>query len=266
MLAPGGSVVVLPFEPREPENVNLLNAWKAQYGIDDQLQWVGGYDGRLDNRDDRIVLLRPEILAPNPMVVIHTAEDEVLYDDLRPWPTGADGQGGSLQRRSPVGFGNDASSWYSAPESPGAVRPQLPGDFDASGVVSALDVDSLAAQLQSGTHNLAFDLDGDARVTVTDRDVLVRVILGTNYGDANLDGIFNSSDLVQVFQRGHYEDSIAGNSGWSDGDWDGDGEFGTSDIVLAFQAGGYVLASMDAELAAAAVDAVWGGHGRHSMT
>jgi hypothetical protein len=44
---------------------------------------------------------------------------------------------------------------------------------------------------------------------------------------------------VAVFQAGHYEDAIAGNSGWSQGDWNGDAEFTSSDLVTAFQDGGY---------------------------
>jgi hypothetical protein len=66
------------------------------------------------------------------------------------------------------------------------------------------------------------------------------------YGDANLDGIFNSSDLVQIFQRGQYEDGRTGNSGWAEGDWNCDGEFNSSDLVLAFQTGGYTAASIAA--------------------
>jgi hypothetical protein len=58
-------------------------------------------------------------------------------------------------------------------------------------------------------------------------------------GDANLNGLFNSSDFVQVFQRGEYEDALPKNSIWSDGDWNNDQEFNSSDFVTAFQAGGY---------------------------
>jgi hypothetical protein len=61
----------------------------------------------------------------------------------------------------------------------------------------------------------------------------------TYYGDANLNGEFNSSDLVDVFQLGQYEDGVAANSGWAAGDWNGDREFDSSDFVTAFQAGGY---------------------------
>ena len=57
--------------------------------------------------------------------------------------------------------------------------------------------------------------------------------------DANLDGRFDTSDLVAIFQRGEYEDAIAGNSTWSDGDWNCDGDFTTSDLVVALQKGGW---------------------------
>jgi hypothetical protein len=58
-------------------------------------------------------------------------------------------------------------------------------------------------------------------------------------GDANRDGEFNSSDLIEVVAAGQYEDSIPGNSVWVTGDWDGDGDFTTSDLVAAMQAGDY---------------------------
>jgi hypothetical protein len=59
-------------------------------------------------------------------------------------------------------------------------------------------------------------------------------------GDANEDGVFDSSDLIKVLQEGEYEDDIAGNSTFGDGDWNGDGEFDTSDLIYAFQFGRYV--------------------------
>ncbi len=61
----------------------------------------------------------------------------------------------------------------------------------------------------------------------------------TYFGDANLDGEFNSTDFVDVLGRGQYEDNIADNSQWEDGDWSGDGEFDSTDFVVALTAGGY---------------------------
>jgi hypothetical protein len=65
-------------------------------------------------------------------------------------------------------------------------------------------------------------------------------------GDSNLDGKFDSTDLVHVFQAGKYEDAVSGNATWAEGDWDGDREFTTSDLVFAFQAGTYVAAATKA--------------------
>src|SRR5690606_11275138 len=58
-------------------------------------------------------------------------------------------------------------------------------------------------------------------------------------GDANHDGLSDSSDLVEVFGAGEYEDGIPGNSTWEEGDWNRDGDFDSSDILLAMQSGGY---------------------------
>ncbi len=119
----------------------------------------------------------------------------------------------------------------------------VPGDFDHDGIVNATDIDLISAQLRLPTPSLLFDLTQDNPTDFSDLDALIKHILRTSYGDANLDRVFNSGDFVQVFQRGTYEDAVFGNSGWSDGDWDADGDFGTSDLVLAFQAGGYTTNS-----------------------
>ena len=69
--------------------------------------------------------------------------------------------------------------------------------------------------------------------------MLIDTVMNLWPGDANLDGVFNASDLVSVLAAGEYGDNIVGNSNWSTGDWDGDGEFDTSDLVVALDAGGY---------------------------
>ena len=77
-------------------------------------------------------------------------------------------------------------------------------------------------------------------------------LVDANPGDANLDGVFNSADLVAVFKIGKYE---SGESAiWQEGDWNSDQFFDSNDLVLAFQAGHYVPASQagKAEMAAAA--------------
>lgn len=61
----------------------------------------------------------------------------------------------------------------------------------------------------------------------------------TWFGDANLDGEFNSTDLVQLFSIGHYDQDSRGEYGWTQGDWNGDRKFDSADLILAFQDGGY---------------------------
>ena len=58
-------------------------------------------------------------------------------------------------------------------------------------------------------------------------------------GDSNHDGIFNSSDMVVVFQAGEYEDGVPGNSTFEEGDWNGDGDFDSGDMVYVLQLGHY---------------------------
>jgi hypothetical protein len=115
----------------------------------------------------------------------------------------------------------------------------LSGDFDLDGSLTALDIDQLSAEIRRGGTNVSFDLNSDSRVDTADRTVWVHDLRKTYFGDANLDGQFNSTDMIAVFQAGQYEDMVSGNSGWSTGDWDGDGDFKTGDLVAAFQDGGY---------------------------
>lgn len=116
----------------------------------------------------------------------------------------------------------------------------LPGDFDADGNLDAADVDLLCAAIQSGNSDAIFDLNADGQVSRSDMDVMINDLLQTSYGDANLDGVFDSRDLVTIFQAGKYEEGVPGNARWVEGDWNCDGQFTTADLVLAFENGGYV--------------------------
>ena len=76
-------------------------------------------------------------------------------------------------------------------------------------------------------------------------------------GDSNHDGLFNSADLVVVFQAGEYQDGVALNSSYETGDWNGDGEFDSSDFVFAFQKGGYLADARIQAQTAAAIDVIF---------
>ena len=75
----------------------------------------------------------------------------------------------------------------------------------------------------------------------TQRTDYVHDVLKTWIGDSNLDGEFNSSDLIVVLSSGEYEDTTPMNSKWETGDWDGDKEANSSDLVFALSDGGYEI-------------------------
>jgi endoglucanase len=113
------------------------------------------------------------------------------------------------------------------------------GDFDTDGDVDARDIDLLSQTIRQGGRGLEWDVDGNGRIDANDRIYWVDELKHTFLGDSNLDGEFNSGDVVYVFTAGQYEDSTLGNSNWSTGDWNGDAEFDSSDFVTAFTEGGY---------------------------
>jgi ELWxxDGT repeat protein len=100
----------------------------------------------------------------------------------------------------------------------------LGDDRNQDGLIDVRDLDAICAGVSNG---------------VATRDEIEGFWLrqNTGPGDANFDRLFNSSDLVSVFQRGKYESGTQ--AIWSDGDWNCDGVFGSGDLVVAFQRGWY---------------------------
>ncbi|MCA9217215.1 MAG: cadherin-like domain-containing protein, partial [Planctomycetales bacterium] len=112
-----------------------------------------------------------------------------------------------------------------------------PADFDGNGTVDAFDVDLLTSGISAAVDS-RFDLNQDGTLNSQDRVYMIEVTLATTYGDSNLDGVFDSGDLVYIFQQRKFEDPTAV-AGWADGDWNGDGRFNTADLVAAFQTASY---------------------------
>ena len=236
-LGQGESLLVLSFNPERPENAARLAGFRTAHRIGSAIRVVGGYGGRLGDAGDVVRLLRRAASpADRPNFVPYVLVDEVVYD-MAPWPIDADGGGTSLQRLTPVSYGNDVTSWFSAQGSPGSPTNDLWGDFDGDSVVDGADIDLLATAIRNNRADSQFDLNADGVVNEDDRMVLVGEVMGLTPGDANVDGIFDSSDLVFAATFGEFEDDTAGNSTWGEGDWDGDGDFTTEDIVFAFTFG-----------------------------
>ncbi len=124
---------------------------------------------------------------------------------------------------------------------------EVDADFNDDGLYALNDLDSLATAIALGLHPTIYDLTYDQRVDLADHDAWLTAAGARNLkpgrpypqGDSNLDGLFDSSDLVAIFQQGEYEDALQGNSSWSDGDWNCDGDSTTADLVTAFQTGMY---------------------------
>ncbi|MCA9196528.1 MAG: hypothetical protein KDA87_03280 [Planctomycetales bacterium] len=113
------------------------------------------------------------------------------------------------------------------------------GDVTKDGLLDEFDIDAVSEAIRRDWSELpvVYDLNQDGTLDGEDRRFWVREVKQTYFGDANLDGEFNSSDLVAVFKAGEFEDAIANNSTWSEGDWNGDGEFDSSDFVWLFEIG-----------------------------
>ena len=114
-----------------------------------------------------------------------------------------------------------------------------PGDFDGDGSLTTLDIDALSRAIRADEWETKYDLDSDLRLTVQDRKIWVATSKQTWFGDGNLDGLFDSEDLIAAFASGLYEDDASGNATWSTGDWNGDGFFRSDDLIAAFGDGGY---------------------------
>ncbi|MEZ6115614.1 MAG: GEVED domain-containing protein [Pirellulaceae bacterium] len=112
-----------------------------------------------------------------------------------------------------------------------------PADFSGDGQLDVSDLNLLLQAIAGQDSDARFDLNGDGLLDSQDQTVMLRDYLHTERGDANLDGVFDTSDLVLVFIAGLYETGQSAQ--WQQGDWNGDGFFGTADLIAAFQVGWY---------------------------
>jgi hypothetical protein len=91
-----------------------------------------------------------------------------------------------------------------------------------------VELDTAGHRIYSVDDRVIFEDDG--------REITARTLLP---GDANLDGLFDTADLLALFQLGEYEDGVPDNSNWFSGDWNEDGEFDSSDLIEALALGWY---------------------------
>ncbi len=117
--------------------------------------------------------------------------------------------------------------------------PDIRDDINDDGIVDTADADLMTLIISRQGADATADLSHDGKVDATDLATWIHDYRHSFLGDVNLDGQFNSQDMIKVFQAGEYEDMIEVNSRWSRGDWNADNEFTSSDLMIAFQDGGY---------------------------
>ena len=112
----------------------------------------------------------------------------------------------------------------------------LPCDLNGDTYCDCHDIDLITEAIGNGSDDIDLDLNNDGDVDPDDRDYLIVDLMNSPYGDVNADGVFDSSDLVQVFGEGYYdvedpEEPVS----YCDGDWNGDGVFNSADLVFIYQ-------------------------------
>ncbi|MCA9212136.1 MAG: lamin tail domain-containing protein, partial [Planctomycetales bacterium] len=238
-IAAGETVTLVSFDPNDASIRTLFN---LLFTVSSSATLHGPLRGELANDADRVRVLRPEQPAPDaPDNIPYSLVDEVAYDSTTPWPEAIGGSNRSLHRNDVDAWGNDGRNWQLAAESPSKQnfeRP-VPGDLDGDRLVTAVDIDLVCGAVRQASSDLTYDLNADGTVDMEDYSYLLSDILYSMPGDANLDRLFDSSDLVLVFIAGQYNDDQVGNSTWASGDWNCDGEFNSGDIVAAFMTGAY---------------------------
>ncbi len=111
----------------------------------------------------------------------------------------------------------------------------IDGDFDNDGDYDCDDIDMLVDNIANQTNVAQFDLNGDAALTLEDRDEwlaaagAINLTSGNAYivGDANLDGAVNGADFI-VWNSNKF----SSNTGWCGGDFNADGFTNGADFIL----------------------------------
>jgi hypothetical protein len=93
------------------------------YSVPGGVQVLGPYDGNLDNGGEKLEISKPgdiDTWGSQTYIRVDRVSYSDGYESGDPWPSGPDGNGGSLNRTTAANYGNDPANWHSATPSPGA--------------------------------------------------------------------------------------------------------------------------------------------------
>ena len=241
------------FDPMDPDfhfaNSGLFNYYNHDDALfptddpfdDDDVVNGGFFDSTLDLIESKVELVITQSEEgdeePDNVISVYSSETPELLDFVQTDTNGkvlflvmpTSGQAVTLNNGA---NGAAASLFVTFDES---IVVGTTGDFDNDG---NLDVDDLNALIGGiGGNDLRFDVTLDGSVDLDDVNNWVGDLKITWLGDANLDGEFNSGDLVSVFTVGKFESNEPAE--WHEGDWNADGVFSSGDFVVAFADGGF---------------------------
>jgi hypothetical protein len=135
-LEPGEKVLLVNFDPSsKPASAQ---SFRDRYQIPGSVAILGPMKGRLSNSGDELDLFKPDPPQrpphPDAGFVPYVLVEQVAYRDAAPWPSAADGNGASLQRKHPALWANDPASWLAAPPTPGTDSRIQETDSDQDGM------------------------------------------------------------------------------------------------------------------------------------
>jgi len=101
------------------------------------------------------------------------------------------------------------------------------GDFDFDGTLDADDIDLIFDAINVSSTEPRFDMDGIPGLDHGDAEYLIETVIGTSYGDANLDLVVDGIDFgsmsIHLFEQ---------TTGWATGDFNGSGSTDLLDFNL----------------------------------
>ena len=233
----GSAWVFPPFAPGINQHVQGIYTFETVFnvsGVDTRGVFVSGFRFLADNQLIGISVNREDVYVPR---YDRSAQEFETWNELDNFGHGLFHSGINVieyrfhnedSSPSPMGFRLE-----------GTVISGSSGDFDGDGMLSASDIDQLSLAILDGEDNPDFDLNNDGKVDLMDRSVWIEDMRRTWIGDANMDGEFNSGDMVEVFRAGKYESPQPAT--WAQGDWDGDRRFDSRDLIEAFKDGGFEM-------------------------
>ena len=193
----GDFLLLVGFDPvTEPA---IASRFVQHYDVPDYVSLVGPFDGRLSNGGETLRLLWPDnmqgIDREDAGYVPYIPVESICYDNAKPWPDDADGNGFSLQRAAESKFGDDPKNWLSAASTAGRTNADAAaGDRDADGMTDAWEVANKLAPANAA--DAAADADNDG---VTN---LGEFLSGTDPNDANdrfiIESITVADDRVAI--------------------------------------------------------------------